>query len=105
MVSVVTSIPADAFEQVLVSEYTKGTPIGWHRDRSHYDQVVGVSLLSAANLRLRRQLENRYLRVSKIVEPRSAYILAGAARSVWEHSIPEVAALRYSVTFRTMVRV
>ncbi|MFF0316591.1 hypothetical protein ACFYPH_18430 [Micromonospora sp. NPDC005252] len=32
--------------------------------------------------------------------PRSAYVLCGAARSNWQHSIPPVPELRYSVTFR-----
>jgi alkylated DNA repair dioxygenase AlkB len=33
-------------------------------------------------------------------ERRSAYLLSGEARSEWEHSIPAVNALRFSVTFR-----
>ena len=36
------------------------------------------------------------------VEPRSAYLLSGPARSDWEHSIAEVESLRYSVTFRNL---
>ncbi|RVP94107.1 alpha-ketoglutarate-dependent dioxygenase AlkB, partial [Sinorhizobium meliloti] len=32
----------------------------------------------------------------------SAYLLSGAARSEWEHSIPPVERLRYSVTFREL---
>jgi len=28
--------------------------------------------------------------------------MSGEARGVWEHSIPPVEALRYSITFRTM---
>ena len=34
--------------------------------------------------------------------PRSAYVLSGAAREEWEHSLPPGAALRYSITFRTL---
>ena len=34
--------------------------------------------------------------------PRSAYVLAGAARYAWQHSIPPTKALRYSITFRTL---
>ncbi|MDP8910710.1 MAG: alpha-ketoglutarate-dependent dioxygenase AlkB, partial [Actinomycetota bacterium] len=34
--------------------------------------------------------------------PRSGYVLAGKARSAWQHSIPPVKTLRYSVTFRTL---
>jgi alkylated DNA repair dioxygenase AlkB len=34
--------------------------------------------------------------------PRSAYVLAGAARNSWQHSIPPTKGLRYSVTFPTL---
>ena len=34
--------------------------------------------------------------------PRSIYAIAGPARSAFEHSIPAVSALRYSITFRTL---
>jgi alkylated DNA repair dioxygenase AlkB len=37
-----------------------------------------------------------------VAEPRSAYLLSGPARSEWEHSIPAVDALRYSITFRNL---
>lgn len=94
--------PAGDFRQVLVTEYTPGTPIGWHRDKSQFGEIVGVSLLSPANFRLRRRDGDRWLRKSKRLEPRSAYILRGEVRHRWEHSIPEVDALRYSVTFRTL---
>ncbi|MDP9022354.1 MAG: alpha-ketoglutarate-dependent dioxygenase AlkB, partial [Actinomycetota bacterium] len=36
--------------------------------------------------------------------PRSAYLLSGPARSAWQHSIPPVKDLRYSITFRTVRR-
>jgi alkylated DNA repair dioxygenase AlkB len=36
------------------------------------------------------------------LKPRSAYVLAGAARFTWQHSIPATKALRYSITFRTL---
>lgn len=41
-------------------------------------------------------------RSSIALAPRSAYLMRGAAREEWEHSIPPSEALRYSVTFRTM---
>ena len=41
-------------------------------------------------------------RVSLVAEPRSAYLLSGASRSEWEHSIPAVDELRYSVTYRNL---
>jgi alkylated DNA repair dioxygenase AlkB len=36
------------------------------------------------------------------LERRSAYLMTGEARSGFEHHIPAVNALRYSVTFRTL---
>ncbi len=103
-VAAFAKLPAEDWEQVLVSEYTAGTPIGWHRDKAHYATTVGVSLLSAATLRFRRRVGDRWLCASQSVEPRSAYILSGDARASCQHSIPAVTALRYSVTFRTMVK-
>jgi alkylated DNA repair dioxygenase AlkB len=95
-------VPADALEQVLVAEYRPGTPIGWHRDKPMFGDVVGVSLLSACTLRFRRRAGDSWERWAFAAEPRSAYLLRGPAREEWEHSIPEVEALRYSVTFRTL---
>jgi alkylated DNA repair dioxygenase AlkB len=34
--------------------------------------------------------------------PRSGYLITGLARNGYEHSIPATAALRYSITFRTL---
>jgi alkylated DNA repair dioxygenase AlkB len=86
----------------LINEYPPGAPIGWHRDRPAFGQVVGFSLLSPCVLRFRRAHAGGWERRSVTLAPRSAYWLAGEARSVWEHSIPPVETLRYSVTFRTL---
>ena len=64
--------------------------------------VVGISLLSACTFRLRRRSASGWERYSMTVEPRSAYLLRGAARAEWEHSIPGVESLRYSITFRSL---
>lgn len=94
----------EAFVQCLINEYREGAGVGWHRDRPHFGDVVGVSLLSASPFRFRLKQGERWLRRTRIVAPRSAYLLSGPARSEWEHSIPPVEAHRYSITFRTMVR-
>lgn len=91
----------DRLEQALVTEYQPGVQIGWHRDRPDFEEVVGVSLASPAILRLRRRAGAGWERSSQRLEPRSAYVLAGEARNLWEHSIPPVEKLRYSVTFRS----
>jgi alkylated DNA repair dioxygenase AlkB len=87
-------------QQVLLNEYQPGAPIGWHRDRPIFAEVVGVSLLAPCNFRFRRRVEGGFERASVTLEPRSAYLLSGPARTVWEHSIPPVEAHRYSITFR-----
>jgi alkylated DNA repair dioxygenase AlkB len=83
-------------------EYGPGAAIGWHRDKSVFGQIVGVSLLSPCTFRLRRAVDTTWERVSLTAEPRSAYLLSGPAREEWEHSIPGVEQLRYSVTFRNI---
>lgn len=93
---------SEDLQQVLVSEYSPGAGIGWHRDKAVFGQVVGISLLSPATFRLRRKVGDEWERVTLTAEPRSAYLLSGKARMEWEHSIPPVDALRYSVTFRNL---
>ena len=69
---------------------------------SHYDQVFGLSLASACKFRFRRKSGTRWERYTLDAQPRSLYVMTGAARRVWEHSIPPVEKPRYSITFRTM---
>jgi len=88
-------------QQVLINEYQEGAPIGWHRDRPIFDKVVGVSLGAACPFRLRRRDGDGFERITLTLEPRSAYLLSGPARTQWEHSIPPVSAHRYSITFRS----
>lgn len=90
----------ERLQQVLVTEYSPGAGIGWHKDRPVFGEVVGISLLSPCTFRLRRKRGNGWERISAEAEPRSAYLLTGPARTEWEHSIPAVDQLRYSVTFR-----
>jgi alkylated DNA repair dioxygenase AlkB len=61
---------------------------------------VGISLLSACAFRLRKKTDSGWKRTSIELEPRSAYLLQGEVRREWEHSIPAVTSLRYSITFR-----
>jgi DNA oxidative demethylase len=93
--------PAE-FVHALVIEYAPGAGIGWHRDRPVFGDVVGVSLLAPAPLRFRRRVGSKWERFTLTAEPRSAYLLRGAARHEWEHSIPQLETLRYSVTLRTL---
>ena len=91
-------------QHVLVTEYGPGAAIGWHRDKAVFGEVVGISLLSPCTFRLRRKTGTKWDRVSITAEPRSAYLLSGPSRTEWEHSIPAVDALRYSVTYRNLLK-
>jgi alkylated DNA repair dioxygenase AlkB len=91
-----------ALRHALVIEYAPGAPIGWHRDRPVFGDVIGVSLASPCRFRFRRKRGGVWQRTAVTLAPRSAYLLRGPARSEWEHSIPPAEALRYSVTFRTV---
>ncbi len=96
------SLEPSALEHALLIEYRPGAGIGWHRDRPQFVDVIGVSLLAPCTFRLRRKAGTTWTRRSFTVEPRSAYLLRGVARTKWEHSIPPLETLRYSVTFRTV---
>jgi len=98
----VAGLPAESLQQALVTEYDAAAAIGWHRDKPMFGDVVAFSFLSPCRLRLRRRLEDGWQRRALDVQPRSAYVLRGPVRQEWEHSIPPVESLRYSVTFRTL---
>ena len=96
-------IAAEGLQQILINEYAPGAGIGWHRDKSMFEDVIAISLGSTCSLRLRRRQGTGWERVAQEVRPRSAYLLRGPARREWEHSVPPVNRLRYSVTFRNFV--
>ena len=96
-------VAPESLQHALVTEYGPGAAIGWHRDKAVFGDVVGISLLAPCTFRLRRAAgDGGWERVNLVAEPRSAYLLRGASRTEWEHSIPPVDALRYSVTFRNL---
>lgn len=93
---------ATRVRQLLCTEYDTGVGIGWHRDKPHFDRVFGLSLGAACKFRFRRALGRKWERFTLDAAPRSIYMMSGAARQDWQHSIPPVEAPRYSITFRTM---
>lgn len=95
-------IAPDTLVYALVTEYASGAAIGWHRDKDIFGDVIGISLVAPCTFRLRRKAGARWERISLVVAPRSAYLMRGPSRTEWEHSIPAVDALRYSITFRSM---
>jgi DNA oxidative demethylase len=93
----------EALEEVLVSRYPPGASIGWHRDAPMFGpRVIGVSLLGAARMRFRRKVGDTFQTAVLELAPRSLYLLAGASRSEWQHTLSPVKTLRYSLSFRTV---
>ena len=89
-----------AFQHALVTEYAPGAGIGWHRDKAVFDEVARVSLVSPCRFRFRRKRGKKWERAEQRADARSIYLLTGPFRTQWEHSIPPMDRLRYSITFR-----
>lgn len=94
---------ADDFTHALIAEYPPGSQLGWHRDVPDFELVVGISLGSPCRVRFRHYPPRfREKSIALDVAPRSIYKLTREARWEWQHSVPPVPALRYSITFRTL---
>src|SRR5262245_13588519 len=101
-----------SFAMALINEYPPGAPIGWHRDSPQYDIVAGISLLSSCRMKFRPYLRpdrnaspeaaRRTATHQMTLDRRSAYLMTGDSRNAYEHHIPAVSTLRYSITFRTL---
>ena len=85
----------------MVTEYSPGAPIGWHRDAPQFGTVIGISLASTSRMRF-KPYKAEGKPVALTLEPRSIYVMRGPARWKFQHSIPAVKELRYSITFRTL---
>jgi alkylated DNA repair dioxygenase AlkB len=99
------SIDPAKFQQMLVAQYTPGTPLGWHRDVPEFESIVGISLKGNALMKFRpyppptgRSSETLQLDLP----PRSVYVMEADARWKWQHSIAPTKELRYSISLRTM---
>jgi alkylated DNA repair dioxygenase AlkB len=94
-------ISAAALVEGMVTEYSPGAPIGWHRDAPQFGTVIGISLASTSRMRF-KPYKAEGKPVALTLEPRSIYLMRGPARWKFQHSIPAVKELRYSITFRTL---
>ena len=67
----------EALQHVLVTEYSPGAAIGWHKDRPEFEDVIGISLGIPCVFRFRKQKGRGWGRASIELRPRSAYLLRG----------------------------
>jgi alkylated DNA repair dioxygenase AlkB len=94
--------------QASIIEYSTGSPIGWHRDIPYFGVVFGISLGAACRMRFRKynRARSKNLRRDEILsielQPRAIYLMSGASREMWQHSIPPVKELRYAIMMRTL---
>jgi alkylated DNA repair dioxygenase AlkB len=100
-------IDPNSLLQASIIEYSPGSPIGWHRDIPQFGIVVGISLGGACRMRFRkyrrvRTKNKRDETLSIELQPRSIYLMSGASRESWQHAIPPVKNLRYSIMMRTL---
>lgn len=103
----VFNMEPSALVHMSVLEYPPGAPIGWHRDIPHFGFVIGVSLSAACRMRFRRYERARSKGkrdevLSIELQPRSIYLMRGASRENWQHSISPVKELRYAIMMRTL---
>jgi DNA oxidative demethylase len=97
-------VDTEELAEILVQRYPPGATIGWHRDAPAFGTVVGLSLGAPSRLRFQRGKGEERRVWEVLLAPRSGYVLAGKARTAWQHSIPPTKELRYSITFRTLRR-
>ena len=100
----VAQINPEEFAETLVTEYPPRAGIGWHRDAPPFGIVAGVSLGAACRMRFHKGEGPERVTAAIELPPRSIYLLTGPARTQWQHTIPAVPDLRYSITFRTLRR-
>lgn len=98
------AVAPDELGEALITEYSPGAGIGWHRDAPAFGIVAAVSLLAPVRMRFRRGEAGNRETAEIVLEPRSAYLITGGSRSKWQHGIPPAKALRYSITYRTLRR-
>lgn len=100
-------------DQLIVNEYLPGQGISAHVDcvPCFGDVIVSISLLSACEMVFKERGTDQ--RRAVVLEPRSALLIAGPARSDWTHEIPArksdpidgqrvPRSRRLSLTFRTV---
>jgi alkylated DNA repair dioxygenase AlkB len=94
-------VSAATLVEGMVTEYSPGAPIGWHRDAPQFGTIIGISLASTSRMRF-KPYKAEGKPVALTLERRSIYLMRGPARWKFQHSIPAVKELRYSITFRTL---
>lgn len=65
------------FEHALVTEYSPGAAIGWHKDRPEFEDVIGISLGASCLFRFRRKTGMRWRTGSADLPPHGGRVPIG----------------------------
>lgn len=87
--------------QCLLNRYDPGASIPFHFDKPKWEDIIGISLGAAVVMDFRKAEGETFVPAAAVLEPRSAYILKGAARHEYQHAILEIPERRWSITFRS----
>jgi hypothetical protein len=99
------SLPASpkiGFNTCLSLNMSRARVLAGIENRPEFENVIGVSLGVPCLFRFRRKRAAPWEWASLELQPRSAYLLREPAHWDWQHSIPLVDKLRYSITFRSL---
>jgi alkylated DNA repair dioxygenase AlkB len=99
------NIESKDFQELLVIEYPVGSVMNWHRDAPPFELIAGISLLSDCTLKFRpyeKSKQGKGTLISLPVKRRSLYVMKDEIRNDWEHSVPKMKSVRYSITLRTL---
>ena len=99
------SVSPSDFGELLLTRYPAGAVINWHRDAPPFDIIAGISLKAGCPFKFRPHEKAKQGRGTVITLPvsrRSLYVMSGASRTEWQHSIPALKEERISITLRTL---
>jgi alkylated DNA repair dioxygenase AlkB len=88
--------------QVVLNRYEGGATIPPHFDKPFFDEIIGISLGAPSVMHFTRESDSGTEHAQVVLSPRSIYLMSGPARHEFKHSVPPVAGVRRSITFRTL---
>jgi len=101
-VAAFAGVEPEAVIECLFNRYEQDAVIQPHFDKPVFEHVIGVSLGAPNEMQFVAEGADPAGTIAVPLEPRAAYVLAGDARHVYQHSLPPQQGTRYSITFRTL---
>lgn len=93
-------ITPESLIECMLIRYEPGSIIQPHLDKPAWNHVIGISLGVPTTMMFRKPVDGDYVHAEAYLPPRSMYLLIGEARHAYQHSLPPVEEVRWSITFR-----